>query len=188
MACSGTEFSIKEGFLDSFTPLERETGTARELAQEKNRDTPGSNKIKDTIIFFRIFPYRRLAVNSSFILRQQVPFPGRKGLKNTPFYRSGIAGKFTDTLPHIPAFGVEPIGAGTGSLEDALFRGAGYNLLFLHIAQGPDDAYGVFPVSQEHGHGREYSLRCHVHKEGFNNIVQMMPQGNLVEPVFHRIF
>jgi hypothetical protein len=64
-ACFGTEFSIKEGLLDSFTPLERGTGTAWELAQEKNRDTHGSNKIKDTIIFFRIYPYRRLAVNSS---------------------------------------------------------------------------------------------------------------------------
>jgi hypothetical protein len=59
------EFSIEEGFLDSVAPLERGIGTAWELTQEKNRDTPGSNKSKDTIIFFRIYSYRRLAVNSS---------------------------------------------------------------------------------------------------------------------------
>jgi hypothetical protein len=64
-ACFGMEFSIKEGFLDSFVPLERETGTAWELAQEKNMEIPGSNRIKDTSIVFRIYPYRRLAVNSS---------------------------------------------------------------------------------------------------------------------------
>ena len=79
------------------------------------------------------------------------------------------------------------IGAGAGGRAESLLLGEGDDLPLLAEGEGADYGHGIFRVAKDGQHARYLALVEHVHHESLDDIVEMVPEGDLVEALGHRV-